>query len=240
MIDTTTASLWRKVRERGVMGITGAIYKRAIRPFDDPNSYLKHVNGVIHVGANSGQERELYARHILYVLWIEPLPAVFAKLCENIRSFPNQIAVNYLITDKDQAEYLFRVADNEGASSSILEFARHTEIWPNVREVAQIKLQSITLYSLLNKIEGAGRLYQALIVDTQGSELLVLQGAARNLHQFRFIKIEAADFESYVGCARVEEITSYLAPFGFRLIRKDEFAECPSGGCYFDLLYRKP
>jgi len=79
--------------------------------------------------------------------------------------------------------------------------------------------------------------YQALVMDTQGSELLVLKGATKSLGQFKFIRTEAADFESYAHCTRVEELTSYLGRFGFKLIRSDKFAESPKGGQYFDLLY---
>jgi hypothetical protein len=50
------------------------------------------ITGIIHVGANLGQERELYAKYKLKVLWIEPLPHFFEKLRENIREFPDQIA----------------------------------------------------------------------------------------------------------------------------------------------------
>jgi FkbM family methyltransferase len=233
------ASFWEKVRARGLAGIARAAYRRTIAIFNNPHSYLGRVTGVIHVGANSGQERELYAKYKLKVLWIEPLPNIFEQLCKNIRSFPDQTAVNHLITDKDGVEYIFHVAGNEGQSSSILELARHTEIWPDIHYVSELKLKSITLDSLLKNIGDANSSYQALVMDAQGSELLVLKGAAKSLSQFKFIRTEAADFESYTHCARVEDLTSYLIQYGFKLIRSDKFAESSKGGQYFDLLYRK-
>ena len=82
--------------------------------------------------------------------------------------------------------------------------------------------------------------YQALVMDThQGSELLVLKGAVKSIHHFKFIRTEAANFESYVDCARVEELTSYLSQFLFRMIRSDKFAEASNVGQYFDMLYQK-
>jgi hypothetical protein len=104
--------LLKKARARGVIGTPKAIYRRAI--LDNPNAYLKHVSGVIHVGANSGQE------------------------C----------------------------------------LARHKEIWPQVREIAQVKLRSTTLDTLLSQ-QGRAGFYDALVLDTQGSELLVLKGATK-------------------------------------------------------------
>jgi FkbM family methyltransferase len=241
-MKTTLTSFSEKLRMYGVLGATRKAYAKLARtmfPILDPHSYLTDVTGVIHVGANLGQERDLYAKHGLSVLWIEPLPDVFAQLCKNIKYFPNQIAVNYLITDRDNEEYLFYVANNEGQSSSIFELARHREIWPDVHYTSSITLTSITLDSLIKNIGVNINSYQALVMDTQGSELLVLKGAMKSIDYLKFIKTEAADFESYVHCARVEELTSYLGQFRFRLIRSDKFAETPAGGQYFDLLYKK-
>jgi FkbM family methyltransferase len=238
-----------KVRAHGFAGTARAHYGKIARaskriakmifPSLDPYSYLKQVKGVIHVGANLGQERELYAKYDLKVLWIEPLPEVFERLCKNIKPFPDQTAVNHLVTDKDDVEYLFHVANNEGASSSILELAHHSEIWPDIHYISEIILKSITLDSLLKNIGDAMPSYQALVIDTQGSELLVLKGAAKSLSQLKFIRTEAADFESYAHCIQAEELTSYLSQFGFKLIRSDRFAVSPKGGQYFDLLFRK-
>src|SRR5262249_55253299 len=146
---------------------------------------------------------------------------------------------NYLITDKDEVEYAFHVANNGGLSSSILGLAKHNEIWPDIHYISKIRLKSITLDTLLKKIGNSVPRYDALIMDTQGSELLVLKGAAKSLGQFKFVRTEAADFELYTHCARVEELTSYLSHFGFRLIRSDQFAQSPKGGRCFDLLYRR-
>lgn len=88
------------------------------------HSYLRHVRGVVHVGANTGQERDLYAAFGLRVAWIEPIPEVFERLQSNIASFPKRRAYNYLASDRDGDEYTLNVADNEGASSSIFDFSR--------------------------------------------------------------------------------------------------------------------
>ena len=142
-----------------------------------PHSYLKNVTDLIHVGANLGQERELYAKYNIKVLWVEPLPDIFAQLCKNIEAFPSQTAVNHLVTDKDDAEYVFNVANNDGLSSSILDLARHREIWPDVKYVSTVTLKSVTLDTLLKRTGNDNSAYQALVMDTQGSELLVLKGA---------------------------------------------------------------
>jgi len=144
-----------------------------------------------------------------------------------------------LLTDQDGAEYLFHIASNDGASSSLLEPARHKTLIPAVRFESTITLKSITLDSLLLQLGESSRSYQTLVVDTQGSELMVLKGAVRTLTQLKFVLAEAADFEAYAGCARVDELTSYLSSAGFKLIRSDRQMESPQGERYFNLLYRK-
>ena len=71
------------------------------------NDFLKDAKGVIHVGANLGQERYIYDYFMLDVIWFEPIPVIFNKLKENLREFPNQIAFKNLITDKDKKSYDF-------------------------------------------------------------------------------------------------------------------------------------
>ena len=221
-------------RQRAIQPIKMAA-ARLLASIDLPNWYLRKVNGIVHVGANAGQERDLYASYGLDVLWIEPIPSVFDELRKNISALPKQRAINCLVTDKDDAEYVLNVASNGGASSSILEFGRHTEIWPEITYQSKMTLKSVTLDTLL----GCEDRYQALILDTQGSEHLVLKGAPRLLSTIRYVKTEAADFEAYIGCARVDGLVRMLNSFDFKLIRKDKFAESPHGGQYFDLLFRK-
>lgn len=62
----------------GVRQIIGKnLYTRLRIGMRTENSFLSKGRGVIHVGANAGQERELYAAFGLHVIWIEPIPDVF-------------------------------------------------------------------------------------------------------------------------------------------------------------------
>jgi FkbM family methyltransferase len=210
---------------------------RAEKP--EPDAFLSRCKGVIHAGANSGQERDVYARHGLRVVWIEPLPAIFEKLKMNIAPYPGQIAIKALLGARDNEPHVLRVSNNEGQSSSILDFKYHKDIWPHVDFVDEIEMRSVTLPAALaaNNIDASR--YDALVMDTQGSELLILEGAADLLESFTFIKTEAADFESYVNCATVESLTRFAAGKGFRLVRQDKFAEHPTLGAYYDVLFER-
>src|SRR5262245_42779786 len=141
----------------------------------DPNDFLKKSRGVIHVGANDGSERHLYAEHQLKVVWIEPIPDVFHRLVENIRDFPDQSAINALITNEDGAPCTLHVSNNSGQASSILDLYLLKEMWPEISFIHDITLRSSRLSTALADVDLAE--YDAMVLDTQGSELLILQSA---------------------------------------------------------------
>jgi FkbM family methyltransferase len=87
-------------------------------PEKEKDLFLNQATGVIHIGANSGQERKLYARHDLDVLWIEPNPKVFKELQKNIDNLKKQKAFQYLISDDDKDDVDFHISSNDGQSSS--------------------------------------------------------------------------------------------------------------------------
>jgi FkbM family methyltransferase len=203
------------------------------------DKFLKEVSGVVHVGANLGQERELYSKHGLSVVWIEPIPEIFNQLQVNLQGHKNQLAYQALVTDLDGKEYEFHVANNGGASSSILELKEHKDIWPEVDYTKTISLRSITLSSLFEKEKIDGSKYQALILDTQGSELLVLRGSLPVLNKFKFIKVEVPDFESYEGCCQLSDINEFMVEHGYKEFSRNKFASRAEGGNYFDIVYKK-
>jgi FkbM family methyltransferase len=198
---------------------------------------LKLARGIIHVGANTGQERAQYESNDLDVVWIEPIDGVFQRLKSNIAPYARQKAYNALITDCDGAAYTFHIANNDGSSSSILEFGDHRDIFPDVTYVREVVMHGLTLTSLVAREDIDMSKYDMLLLDTQGSELLVLKGAAGLLRNFRFIQVEAADFEAYKGCAKAHEIEAYLRPLGFVECHRKETSVHPDGGRYFELTF---
>ena len=199
------------------------------------NAWLQRVRNVVHVGANTGQEAALYARHGLGVLWIEPIPSVYRELVERIRRYPGQTSHNALVADVAGKTFTFHVSNNSGASSSIYGLAEHRQIWPTIEFEGTLELVSETLDGILARDQ---RTYDALVVTAQGAELLVLKGSMHHLQRFRYIQARAPDFNAYDGCATVDDLTSFLSERDFKLVRRDFFAEKPGGtGTYFDLLF---
>jgi FkbM family methyltransferase len=206
-----------------------------LRNFDH---FLKSCNRIVHVGANTGQERELYCRRNLEVVWVEPIPAVYEQLARNIQPYPKQSAVQALLTDRPGDIVELNISNNSGASSSIFDFALHRDIWPEVDYIGRMRFRTETLDGLVER--GTIRLpVDAIVIDTQGADLLVLKGAEAVLRQASWVKVEAADFESYRGGATLEAIEAFLKKFSLRCVKKARFARHPSGGGYYDLLFKR-
>ena len=77
------------------------------------------------------------------------------------------------------------------------------------------------------------------MLDTQGAEFRILEGAEPILKDFAFVKTEVADFEAYAGCSQLSEIEAFLHAHGFVEEARHCFATAPSIGSYFDIVYRR-
>lgn len=114
--------------------------------------FLRHVRGIIHVGANTGQEAELYHSFGLDVIWIEPIPEVFENLRRHVSGFPKQTAFNYLVTDEDDIEYSLHIANNCGASPPMLDnTARACSVFRSVAVPPRFCLFPYVLYKRRSK-----------------------------------------------------------------------------------------
>lgn len=220
--------------------VKGFLYHaRDFLDFKNPDHFLWEARGVIHVGANAGFEREDYHRKMLDVIWVEPIPSVYESLAANLTNYPRQRALNALVTDKNGEKYEFFISSGTGVSSSILELADHKTLWPEVEYVNKMEMTGITLPNLLEKNCINLSKYDALVLDTQGSELLVLQGSHNLLKNFKYIKTEAADFEAYKGCCHVDELTSFLAGKGFSEVSRNCFKSHKGKMNYYDLVFKR-
>jgi FkbM family methyltransferase len=211
--------------------------RRALKP--DPDRFLRKLSGVVHVGANTGQEREHYEQLGLRVLWVEPIPSVYATLAANIAHLPRQRALQALVTDRDGDTVPLHVANNNGASSSIFDLKEHRDIWPSIDYTETLQLESVTLPTLFRAHQVDAAAYDGLVMDTQGSELLILQGAAPLLQGFHVVQTEAVDFEMYAGCCQLPQLDAFMREHGFRQVARDKFARHPRGGGCYDVTYER-
>jgi len=194
-----------------------------VRDMGHPIGLIKRLGlecrAVIHVGANLGQEFDSYCRAGLEsVVYIEPIPEIFAKLRARISVDKRHRAINALCTDRTGDEVDFHVASNAGQSSSIFEFGTHAQKHPEVGFVRTLRLRTTTLDQIIFGTPSLDpRPFDCLVLDVQGAEAKVLAGARQTLGQCRFVLAEVSDGGLYKGDATAEEIVKMLKTEGFNL-----------------------
>jgi FkbM family methyltransferase len=180
--------------------------------------YLTNKRGVIHVGANVGEERDWYKEQgFTQVLWFEPNTQIFRELSRNLIGYENNLAFNIGIHDELKTANL-HIASNAGQSSSILEFGTHSTYRPDITYVGD---QEIKLMRMDNFLFLTGRDikdFNFLNVDVQGVELNVLKSFSSMLGALDYLYVEVNEEELYKGCALVTEIDYYVAQFGFNRV----------------------
>lgn len=185
-------------------------------PFSDLfRKYKVDATGVLHVGASTGQEaKEYYKNGIKRSIWVEALPDVFQQLKHNMANYPNAIVLEACIGEKNGEVVQFNVANNEGQSSSYLEFGTHTKEHPTVKFIDKIQMVTLRLDSLLLFGGVDLRDYTFLNIDLQGAELFALKSLGEELHKIKYAYIEVNSKFLYKNCPLVEEIDEYLLKFG--------------------------
>lgn len=76
-------------------------------------------------------------------------------------------------------------------------------------------------------------------MDVEGAELMVLKGAGSMLRKFQYVKAEVADFTPRTGSPVTGELLSFLQHAGFEELIRRPFADHPTGGTYWDIVWAK-
>jgi FkbM family methyltransferase len=176
--------------------------------------------GVLHLGANYGQEAVDYeAAGAKHVWWVEAIPDVFIKMRDSMEKFNFETitCTNNCLSDVDGEEVEFKISNNEGQSSSFLDFGTHSVAHPTVKFVKSLRLKTKRFDTLAKELVEEGLVnmnhYDFLNIDLQGAELLALKGMGRYLKGFKWLYIEVNKAELYKGCPMVEEIDTFLKDF---------------------------
>lgn len=192
--------------------------------------------GVLHVGANRGEEFEVYNElGIKNQIWVEAYEPVFQKLKDHVKSNPNAICWNACISDENYQTVTFNVSNNGSQSSSILELGTHAQVHPDVHWIQKIEMKTRRLDDLFKSDYVNPLDYDFLNIDLQGAELKALKGLGQLIHNFKWAYLEVNKAELYKGCALVEDIDYYLGAYGFSRV---ETKFCGNTG-WGDALYIK-
>jgi FkbM family methyltransferase len=188
--------------------------------------------GVLHVGANVGEEAPVYDElGIKDVVWIEANEQLIPQLTINTRDKYKHKVIHACVGDVQDLEVKFHISNNAGQSSSYLELGTHKTAHPEVHYIKDVVMKMKRIDQFRTCWGG----YDFLNIDLQGAELKALRGMGDILHQFKWAYLEVNQQELYKSCALVEDIDMYMIGYGFR---RAETKWCGNTG-WGDALYIK-
>ena len=191
--------------------------------------YDLKIKGVLHIGAHIGQEFQTYERlGIKNVMFFEPIKNTFNRLKENV--VDKAILINTALGNKEDEVEMFTETINEGQSSSVLEPDYHLVQHPSI----QFDGKETVKMTKLDKFIEHKEKFNFINIDVQGYELEVFKGGSEYLNTIDYVMTEVNRAELYKGCAKIEELDSYLGSYGFNRVETTW-----AGGTWGDAFYIK-
>ena len=200
---------------------------------------LKNCDFVVDIGANNGQwisevRNQGYKGE---AVCIEPLKKNYAIL--KARNFPNTIALNYAVGNKNGYTYI-NVSSNDGMSSSILKLDDyHKSAAPNISFIERKKVKIFKLSKVL-KTNTHKKIF--VKIDTQGYELEVLKSINKsNFTNIYAFEIETNLVSTYKNSSMIEDVIKFLRNKGYQPTRIENGFGMPNFGqqLQMDILFIK-
>ena len=178
---------------------------------DWAQKYGVRPQGVIHVGACIGEERDEWAALTQRVAWIEANPALWEQLERNVVPMGHEVVRAAAGT---AAGTLTLHVSPHVHCSSMMPLVRHATHYPHIGYSHDVQ---VPVRALDEVFAGRHQEFDYLYLDTQGYEGQVLMGAQQLLPHVRWIYAEYNNEELYGGCWLMPELTRWLGERGFGL-----------------------
>ncbi len=185
--------------------------------------YNIHPKGVLHVGANIGEEASVYTElGINKQIWVEGNPDLLDILKTNVLKGSEKYVLQFLAGDENK-EVVLHISNNSGQSSSVLNLGTHLQAHPEVHYIKDevVIMKSLDSFFVENTeiIKGV----DFLNLDVQGFEGKVLNGLGSWINEFKWIYTEVNCRYVYENCTLIQDLDSYLSKQGF--YRAETFGE---------------
>ena len=184
-------------------------------------------DSIIDVGLNRGQFSLIASNLIseIPIFAFEPINNIFIPFSKYFRyRFPSRYLNIYTLalsdSDNENDFYITQKTDCSSFLEPSLEGLNIEPKFLKVQKKVVVKTKKLDDV-LLENMKFKEYKYSLLKIDTQGSELLVLNGA-RNLlkTKIKFVYVEVSDLEHYKKQTKSNEIIDFLYKYGFVLVKK--------------------
>lgn len=179
------------------------------------------TDGVLHVGANFGQEADEYDRlGIGTVVWVEGYAPYFERLSKAIEGRGNHLAILLMVSDIEGEKVNFSIASNTGSSTAL----KATEAWHQTFSDLTLtdggEVSCGRLDTALNGVLPAERrsAIKFMVLDIEGSELKALKSLGAYLGRLEYALIEISVRQNYEGGPMLRDIDAFMAAAGFRRV----------------------
>ncbi|MBV9213002.1 MAG: FkbM family methyltransferase [Actinobacteria bacterium] len=174
---------------------------------------------VVDVGAHHGEYAKLM-RGLGYggqIISYEPVASAFEEL-ERASADDDGWSIHHMALGESDGDVEIRVSGSTNFSSSRTLNARGEALFPRARAVGTETVKARRLDGILNQHAAAGTDSPMLLkIDTQGSDLEVLEGASGVLDRVAAVQVEVPFQPIYDGVAGFPETLRALAGLGFGL-----------------------
>jgi FkbM family methyltransferase len=188
------------------------------------------IDLVVDVGANTGQ----YGRSIRAmgyrgrIVSLEPLPAAYQQLERAARADDDWRTVKVGLGRRD-AKASLHVAANSYSSSFFAPTAAHLGADPAVEQIGSVEVEVRRLEGMADALVGAAR-RPLLKLDTQGSELDILEGTGDAMRRFVALHVELSLVPMYEGAPLMADVVDWLERRGYVVAELEPELSDPAGG----------
>lgn len=169
------------------------------------------VRGIIQVGANDWHELQFYkALGIANVLGFEPLPEAIERFHQKYPDFIQHLMPIALSNENVSANFYKTTGDGQG--SSLLLPTTHTlEEHPEYKVVGGLSV-TVNRFDRFMELNPQIKIadFNCAIIDTEGTELQVLQGMGEYLEEMDFLIVETPRLPRHERESRRSELFAFL------------------------------
>ena len=186
------------------------------------------INGIVQVGANIGQEIELFIKYSENIYLFEPLASAHQVLERIIAKNQYIKLYKFALGQKEEVKILNVSNQNYRASSSFLEPSLHLDYFPEIEfnEVQEVEVKRF------DQLEDEFKA-NFLILDVQGFELNVIKGMGQKIINFDFIFTEFSMKELYKDSVLINELDKELLNLGFVRTNTTIASNKPQGDAFY-------